>query len=118
MLQAVVDDHRAAGLDAVDVAVMDLIRADRERELHHLAAASEEMSSSPACVRVRAAVPADAEPVAAKRVEPGNSDLCLEWSGPIADAVTHVGQLAMLREIATRGDIRPHAILAVSSRTS
>lgn len=30
--------------------------------------------------------------VARLPVQPGNSDLCFEWKGPIADAVTHLGQ--------------------------
>ena len=29
-------------------------------------------------------------PVARLPVTPGNSDLCLEWAGPIADAVAHL----------------------------
>lgn len=29
-------------------------------------------------------------PRAAKPVEPGNSDLCFTWDGPIADAVAHL----------------------------
>jgi catechol 2,3-dioxygenase-like lactoylglutathione lyase family enzyme len=32
----------------------------------------------------------DATPVARLPVQPGNSDLCFEWSGPIADAVAHL----------------------------
>jgi catechol 2,3-dioxygenase-like lactoylglutathione lyase family enzyme len=31
-----------------------------------------------------------AEPVARLPVQPGNSDLCFEWLGPIADAVAHL----------------------------
>lgn len=31
-----------------------------------------------------------AEPVARLPVQPGNSDLCFEWGGPIADAVAHL----------------------------
>ncbi len=30
------------------------------------------------------------EPVALLPVKPGNSDLCFEWDGPIADAVAHL----------------------------
>jgi catechol 2,3-dioxygenase-like lactoylglutathione lyase family enzyme len=30
------------------------------------------------------------EPVARLPVQPGNSDLCFEWKGPIADAVAHL----------------------------
>jgi catechol 2,3-dioxygenase-like lactoylglutathione lyase family enzyme len=30
-------------------------------------------------------------PVARERVRPGNSDLCLVWPGPIAEAVEHLG---------------------------
>jgi catechol 2,3-dioxygenase-like lactoylglutathione lyase family enzyme len=32
----------------------------------------------------------DARPVARLPVEPGNSDLCFEWPGPIAEAVAHL----------------------------
>jgi catechol 2,3-dioxygenase-like lactoylglutathione lyase family enzyme len=32
----------------------------------------------------------DAQPVARRPVEPGNSDLCFEWPGPIAGAVEHL----------------------------
>lgn len=32
----------------------------------------------------------DAQPVAGDPVRPGNSDLCLVWPGPIADAVAHL----------------------------
>jgi catechol 2,3-dioxygenase-like lactoylglutathione lyase family enzyme len=32
----------------------------------------------------------DPYPVARERVRPGNSDLCLVWPGPIADAVAHL----------------------------
>jgi catechol 2,3-dioxygenase-like lactoylglutathione lyase family enzyme len=30
--------------------------------------------------------------VARLPVQPGNSDLCFEWKGPIADAIAHLGQ--------------------------
>jgi catechol 2,3-dioxygenase-like lactoylglutathione lyase family enzyme len=33
---------------------------------------------------------ASPHPVARLPVTPGNSDLCLEWAGPIADAVAHL----------------------------
>jgi catechol 2,3-dioxygenase-like lactoylglutathione lyase family enzyme len=33
-----------------------------------------------------------AEPVARLPVQPGNSDLCFEWFGPIAEAVAHLGK--------------------------
>lgn len=33
-----------------------------------------------------------AEPVARVPVEPGNSDLCFVWDGPIGDAVAHLGE--------------------------
>src|SRR5258705_1868558 len=46
----------APGLFAAGTARRQQDVADPERELHHLAAASDEMSSSPACVPVRAAV--------------------------------------------------------------
>jgi catechol 2,3-dioxygenase-like lactoylglutathione lyase family enzyme len=32
----------------------------------------------------------DPYPVAKKPVQPGNSDLCFAWPGPIADAVAHL----------------------------
>ena len=32
----------------------------------------------------------DAYPVARLPVQPGNSDLCFEWHGPIAEAVAHL----------------------------
>src|SRR3954451_2182574 len=32
----------------------------------------------------------DPEPVARVPVEPGNSDLCFSWDGPIEDAVAHL----------------------------
>src|SRR2546423_5543259 len=48
----------APGLVAAGAARRQQDVAHRERDLHHLAAASEEMSSSPTCVPVRAAVPA------------------------------------------------------------
>ena len=31
-----------------------------------------------------------AEPVARLPVQPGNSDLCFEWQGPIEDAIAHL----------------------------
>jgi catechol 2,3-dioxygenase-like lactoylglutathione lyase family enzyme len=34
-----------------------------------------------------------ASEVARLPVQPGNSDLCFEWKGPIADAVAHLGRL-------------------------
>lgn len=33
-----------------------------------------------------------AEPVARIPVQPGNSDLCFVWHGPITDAVSHLGE--------------------------
>lgn len=32
----------------------------------------------------------DAEPVARLPVQPGNSDLCFRWDGPIVDAIAHL----------------------------
>jgi catechol 2,3-dioxygenase-like lactoylglutathione lyase family enzyme len=32
----------------------------------------------------------EANPVARLPVQPGNSDLCFEWSGPIEDAIAHL----------------------------
>lgn len=34
----------------------------------------------------------DAKPVARVPVAPGNSDICFEWPGPIADAVAHLAK--------------------------
>jgi catechol 2,3-dioxygenase-like lactoylglutathione lyase family enzyme len=34
----------------------------------------------------------DPHPVAAKRVMPGNSDLCFVWDGPIAQAQEHLAK--------------------------
>jgi catechol 2,3-dioxygenase-like lactoylglutathione lyase family enzyme len=33
-----------------------------------------------------------ANPVARLPVEPGNSDICFEWMGPIADAIAHLAR--------------------------
>src|SRR6202165_1117977 len=57
-LDAAGNAEPAPGLTAARAARRQQDVADPERELHHLAAASDEMSSSPACVPVRAAVPA------------------------------------------------------------
>ena len=32
----------------------------------------------------------DPQPVAKHPVQPGNSDLCFAWAGPIADAISHL----------------------------
>jgi catechol 2,3-dioxygenase-like lactoylglutathione lyase family enzyme len=40
-------------------------------------------------------VPAE---VARLPVQPGNSDLCFEWPGPIADAIAHLGRCAVAVE--------------------
>ena len=40
-----------------------------------------------------------AEPLAARPVEPGNSDLCFRWSGPIADAIAHLEAAGVLVEL-------------------
>jgi catechol 2,3-dioxygenase-like lactoylglutathione lyase family enzyme len=34
----------------------------------------------------------DATPVAWLPVQPGNSDLCFEWPGPVEEAVEHLGR--------------------------
>jgi catechol 2,3-dioxygenase-like lactoylglutathione lyase family enzyme len=34
-------------------------------------------------------------PVARKRVEPGNSDLCFVWPGPVDEAVRHLSELGV-----------------------
>src|SRR5436853_5019196 len=52
----------------------------------------------------------DASPLAAKPVEPGNSDLCFEWPGGIEEAVEHLGRQGVeieegpVRRSGVRGD--------------
>jgi catechol 2,3-dioxygenase-like lactoylglutathione lyase family enzyme len=41
----------------------------------------------------------DAAPVAARPVQPGNSDLCFEWHGPIAHAVVHLDRCGVEVEL-------------------
>jgi catechol 2,3-dioxygenase-like lactoylglutathione lyase family enzyme len=41
----------------------------------------------------------DARPVARIPVEPGNSDLCFEWPGPIAEAVEHLRNSSVAVEL-------------------
>jgi catechol 2,3-dioxygenase-like lactoylglutathione lyase family enzyme len=41
----------------------------------------------------------DARPVARLPVEPGNSDLCFEWPGPIAEAVAHLRERGVVVEL-------------------
>ena len=41
----------------------------------------------------------DAAPVARLPVQPGNSDLCFEWQGPIADAAAHLGRCGVAVEL-------------------
>ncbi len=40
-----------------------------------------------------------ATPVATIPVEPGNSDLCFRWNGPIADAVDHLSAAGVAVEL-------------------
>jgi catechol 2,3-dioxygenase-like lactoylglutathione lyase family enzyme len=40
-----------------------------------------------------------AEPVARLPVAPGNSDVCFEWDGPIADAIAHLARAKVLIEL-------------------
>jgi catechol 2,3-dioxygenase-like lactoylglutathione lyase family enzyme len=40
-----------------------------------------------------------AAPVARRPVQPGNSDLCFEWKGPIADALAHLADHGIAIEI-------------------
>ncbi len=40
-----------------------------------------------------------ATPVAARPVLPGNSDLCFQWPGPIADAVEHLRRVGVEIEL-------------------
>ena len=42
---------------------------------------------------------AQAEPVARLPVQPGNSDICFEWPGPIAGAVAHLEQCKVAIEL-------------------
>jgi catechol 2,3-dioxygenase-like lactoylglutathione lyase family enzyme len=41
----------------------------------------------------------DATPVARLPVQPGNSDLCFEWDGPIAGAIAHLERLGIAVEL-------------------
>jgi len=41
----------------------------------------------------------DAAPVARDPVRPGNSDLCFEWGGPIADAAAHLAACGVAVEL-------------------
>jgi catechol 2,3-dioxygenase-like lactoylglutathione lyase family enzyme len=41
----------------------------------------------------------DAVPVARLPVQPGNSDLCFEWQGPIADAIAHLQRCNVAIEV-------------------
>jgi catechol 2,3-dioxygenase-like lactoylglutathione lyase family enzyme len=41
----------------------------------------------------------DAKPVARLPVQPGNSDLCFEWPGPIEEAVAHLEERGVAIEI-------------------
>jgi catechol 2,3-dioxygenase-like lactoylglutathione lyase family enzyme len=45
----------------------------------------------------------DARPVARVPVEAGNSDLCFEWPGPIAEAVEHLGRCGVAVELGPVG---------------
>jgi catechol 2,3-dioxygenase-like lactoylglutathione lyase family enzyme len=40
-----------------------------------------------------------ANPVARLPVQPGNSDVCFEWNGPIADAVAHLARCQVAIEL-------------------
>ena len=42
---------------------------------------------------------AEAAPVARLPVAPGNSDICFEWIGPIADAVAHLERCGVAVEL-------------------
>jgi catechol 2,3-dioxygenase-like lactoylglutathione lyase family enzyme len=39
------------------------------------------------------------QPVARLPVQPGNSDVCFEWNGPIADAIAHLGRCKVAIEL-------------------
>jgi catechol 2,3-dioxygenase-like lactoylglutathione lyase family enzyme len=41
----------------------------------------------------------DAVPVARDPVRPGNSDLCFQWPGPIADAAAHLARCGIAIEL-------------------
>ncbi len=47
----------------------------------------------------------DAHPVASKPVEPGNSDLCFRWQGPIDEAAAHLKREGVQIEL---GPVRRH----------
>ncbi len=38
-------------------------------------------------------------PVARLPVQPGNSDVCFEWNGPIAEAIAHLGRCQVAIEL-------------------
>ena len=40
-----------------------------------------------------------AEPIARIPVAPGNSDICFEWKGPIADAIAHLERCGVAIEL-------------------
>jgi catechol 2,3-dioxygenase-like lactoylglutathione lyase family enzyme len=48
----------------------------------------------------------DPHPVARLPVQPGNSDLCFEWPGPIADAAAHLKKWRVAVEL---GPVERHA---------
>ena len=48
----------------------------------------------------------DSSPVAQLPVQPGNSDLCFEWPGPIADAKAHLQAQGVAIEL---GPVERHA---------
>ncbi|TPW26826.1 VOC family protein [Pararhizobium mangrovi] len=50
----------------------------------------------------------EAEPVALFPVEPGNSDLCFRWEGPIEDALTHLERCSVPIEL---GPVDRHGAL-------
>jgi catechol 2,3-dioxygenase-like lactoylglutathione lyase family enzyme len=41
----------------------------------------------------------EGKPVARLPVQPGNSDVCFEWNGPIADAIAHLGRCKVAIEL-------------------
>jgi catechol 2,3-dioxygenase-like lactoylglutathione lyase family enzyme len=59
-----------------------------------------------------------ADPVARLPVQPGNSDVCFEWNGPIADAVAHLArcQVAITGRAQRRQGERHQRLLPRSRR--
>ena len=57
-----------------------------------------------------------AVPVARDPVRPGNSDLCFEWPGPIAEAAAHLARCGVAVELGRRERERDERLLPRSGR--